>query len=76
MKSRLLAVVIMGNLSAGVSSCSRLTWASFFTWRQDSKNLAAETVELVKGQIGDMCDIKDSYKARPGAKGGEIDSIS
>lgn len=74
--SRLLAVVIMGNWPASVSSCKRPTWASFFTWRQDSKNLAAKTIELVKGQIGDMCDIKDSYKAKPGAKGGEIDSTS
>lgn len=74
--SRLLAVVIMGNWPAGVSSCRRLTWASLFTWRQDSKNLGAETLELVKGQIQDMCDIKASYKARAGAKGGEIDSTS
>lgn len=65
-------MVITGNWPAGALSCRSLTWTFFFTWRQDSKNLGAETLELVKGQIQDIYDIKASYKARPGAKGREL----
>ena len=74
--SRLLVVVNMGNQHAGVSSCKRLTWASLFMWRQNSKSLRAEAIELLKGQIQGTHDIKASNKARPCSKGREIDSMS
>lgn len=45
-------------------------------WRQNSKSLGAETIELLKGQIQGMYDIKASNKAKPGSKGREIDSTS
>ena len=49
--------VNVGNWNAGFSSFRRLTWASFCTWKQGSKSLIAEAVELLKAQIWNVRDI-------------------
>lgn len=73
----LLAVVSVGNWNAGFSSFRRLTWASFCTWRQGSKSLIAEAVELLKAQIWDVHDIISAkvYYLKPLARSGHIPKV-
>lgn len=76
----------MGNRPEGFSASRRLTWTSFFMWRQESKGLIVEAVELVKAQVQDIRDIspptmenllvKASHKVRPYSKGKERHSTT